>query len=261
MTGRNLENALQDSIGTENNREKSFFIMPHSHIDVEWYWTESVTRPWSNNILHKALSLLEEDPEFCFTQDQTILLEWFWNDLTLKEKTIFRRMIQEKRFAIVGGMYVMPDVSVPNGECLIRQIIKGQEWLNNTFGLQSECGWFIDTFGQIPQIPQILKKSGYKYNVFWRDIPTKLDMEKMPLDFYWISPDGSKILTHWLAGGYGYRHEQVKMILDHSDQDQVLIPFGDDVTIPELNSLEMIEDLQKVIGRNIGTRQAFTSSD
>ena len=150
----------------------------------------------------------------------------------------------------------MPDVSVPNGECLIRQIIKGQEWLNNTFGLQSKCGWFIDTFGQIPQIPQILKKSGYKYNVFWRDIPTKLDMEKMPLDFYWISPDGSKILTHWLAGGYGYRPEQVKMILDHSDQDQVLIPFGDDVTIPELNSLEMIEDLQKIL-KDLN-KQAFT---
>ena len=144
-------------------------------------------------------------------------------------------------------MYVMPDVSVPNGECLIRQIVMGQEWLNNTFGLQSECGWFIDTFGQIPQIPQILKKSGYKYNVFWRDIPTISDMEKMPLDFYWISPDGSKILTHWLAGGYGYRSEQVKMILDHSDQNQVLIPFGDDVTVPELNSLEMKENLQNVL--------------
>ncbi len=221
--------------------------MPHSHIDVEWYWTESVTRAWSNNILHKALSLLEEDPEFCFSQDQTILLQWFWNDLSLNKKAIIRRMIQEKRFAIVGGMYVMPDVSVPNGECLIRQIIKGQEWLISTFGVQSECGWFIDTFGQIPQIPQILKKSGYKYNVFWRDIPTISDLKKMPLDFYWISPDGSKILTHWLAGGYGYRDEQVKMILDHSNQDQVLIPFGDDVTIPTLNTEEMKENLLNLL--------------
>lgn len=221
--------------------------MPHSHIDVEWYWNESITRLWSNNILHSALSLLEEDQEFCFTQDQTILLQWFWNDLSIKGKDVIKTMIQEKRFAIVGGMYVMPDVSVPNGECLIRQIIMGQEWLRSTFGIQSECGWFIDTFGQIPQIPQILKKSGYKYNVFWRDIPTLLDMKKMPLDFYWISPDGSKILTHWLAGGYGYRPEQVKMILDHSDHDQVLIPFGDDVTVPELDSAGMKEDLQKIL--------------
>ncbi len=67
--------------------------MPHSHIDVEWYWTELVTRAWSNNILHKALSLLEEDTEFCFTQDQTILLQWFWNDLSLNDKAVFRRMI------------------------------------------------------------------------------------------------------------------------------------------------------------------------
>jgi alpha-mannosidase len=244
--------------------EKSFFIMPHSHIDVEWYWNESITRLWSNNILHKALSLMEEDPEFCFTQDQIIVLQWFWKDLSINGKTIFRRMIQEKRLAIVGGMYVMPDVSIPNGECLIRQIIKGQEWLRSTFGIKSECGWFIDTFGQIPQIPQILKRSGYKYNVFWRDIPTISDMEKMPLDFYWISPDGSKILTHWLAGGYGYRPEQVKMILEHSDQDQVLIPFGDDVTVPELNSLEMKENLQeilKILNRQAESYQTATILD
>ena len=81
-------------------------------------------------------------------------------------------------------------------------------------------------------------------------------MKKMPLDFYWISPDGSKILTHWLAGGYGYRHEQVKMILDHSDQDLVLIPFGDDVTVPELNSLEMKENFTKILKESNG--QEFT---
>jgi len=230
--------------------------MPHSHIDVEWYWDESITRLWSNNIFNKALSLMEEDPEFCFTQDQTILLQWFWDNLNKNSKAVFRRMIRGKRFAIVGGMYVMPDVSVPNGECLIRQIIIGQEWLKRTFGTQSECGWFIDTFGQIPQIPQILKKAGYKYNVFWRDIPTISDMNKMPLDFYWVSPDGSKILTHWLAGGYGYRYEQVKMILDHADQDQILIPLGDDVTIPELNSFEMKENLQKIL--NELNKKAFS---
>jgi len=229
------------------SNEKTFFIMPHSHIDVEWYWDETITRSWSNHIFERALTLLKEDPEFCFTQDQTLLLQWFWESLDKREKAAFIKTIRGKRFALVGGMYVMPDVSVPNGECLIRQILIGQKWLKDTFDLQSECGWFIDTFGQVPQIPQILKKAGYKFNVFWRDIPTKADLDKMPLDFYWRSPDGSRIFTHWLAGGYGYRPEQVKMILDHSKYSQVLIPYGDDVTIPILNSAEMKEDLLRLL--------------
>ena len=68
---------MQDSKGTENNREKSFFIMPHSHIDVEWYWTKSVTGPWSNNILHKALSLLEEAQNFVLHKTRLFCLNGF----------------------------------------------------------------------------------------------------------------------------------------------------------------------------------------
>ena len=228
-----------------SDKNRSIFIMPHSHIDVEWYWEESTTRIWSHDILQKALSLLEKDERFRFTQDQTILLQWFWDDLGINGRETLKKMIQEKRLALVGGMYVMPDVSIPNGECLIRQIIFGQNWLKTTFGIKSECGWFIDTFGQIPQIPQILKRSGYKYNVFWRDIPAEIDFDKMPADFYWCSPDDSKILTHWLPGGYGYRPEQVKMAMDHSHLNQVLIPFGDDTTRPTMNTTEMVKDVQR----------------
>ena len=34
---------------------RTFHIMPHSHSDVEWYWTFATTREWTTDILDKAM--------------------------------------------------------------------------------------------------------------------------------------------------------------------------------------------------------------
>ena len=66
---------------------RTFHIMPHSHIDVEWYWTFATTREWTADILDKALALLRRDPEFRFTQDQVVLLKSYWEGLRARGKT------------------------------------------------------------------------------------------------------------------------------------------------------------------------------
>jgi len=218
----------------EQNR--IFYVVPHSHIDVEWYWTFETTREWTEDIFQRALAFLRRDADYRFTQDQTVLVKTFYEGLNTDERAAFRRAISEKRFAIVGGMYVQPEVAEPSGESLIRQILVGQAWLQATFGLRARCGWFIDTFGQIPQIPQILRRAGYEYNVFWRDIPPHVDFESMPADFWWESPDGSRILTHWMPGGYGSGRHEMRTTIKHSGR-HVFLPLGGDVVRPKLDSL------------------------
>ncbi|HPN33115.1 MAG TPA: glycoside hydrolase family 38 C-terminal domain-containing protein [bacterium] len=213
---------------------RTFHIMPHSHIDVEWYWSYATTRSWTREIMDSAMKLFKESPEFRFTQDQVYLIRDYWNSCSDEEKALFRTMLEQNRLALVGGLLVMPEVAEPCGEALIRQILVGQQWLNETFGVRSRCGWFIDTFGQIPQMPQILARSGYEYNFFWRDIPIERDFAAMPTNFYWRSPDGSEILTHWLAGGYDFSSKQLEINLAHQSSGHVLVPFGSDVArLPE----------------------------
>ena len=53
-----------------SDAHKFIHVIPHSHIDVEWYWTASTTRLWTEDILSRAMDLLRRDPDYRFTQDQ-----------------------------------------------------------------------------------------------------------------------------------------------------------------------------------------------
>lgn len=228
------------------NREpgrRTFHIMPHSHIDVEWYWTFATTREWTADILDKAMSLLRRDPEFRFTQDQVVLLRSYWDSLGNVDRAFFKQMVIEGRLAIVGGMFVQPEVAEPSGESLVRQILLGQQWLQATLGVRARCGWFIDTFGQIPQIPQVLSLAGFDSYVFLRDIPPSYPIDSLPADFYCESPDGTRILTHWLAGGYSFDDAQVRAVVKHSHTLEALIPHGSDVSRPTEDSSAIRRDV------------------
>jgi len=236
-------------------QDRVFYLVPHSHIDVEWYWSVDTTREWVLDIMHKALALMRQDPHSRFTQDQVFLLKVFWEALNEEDRTLLGQLVREGRWAIVGGTYVQPEVAEPNGESLIRQIVLGQEWLTATFGVRCRCGWLIDTFGQIPQIPQILHGAGYEYHVFWRDIPPEVGFAAMPADFYWESPDGSRILAHWMPGGYGNCRRQIRMTLDQSRTRHVFLPFGGDVARPTKDSLAACEETVGLL-REFGLEKA-----
>ena len=184
-------------------RNRIVYIMPHSHIDVEWYWSYPTTLEWTKEIIGKALDLMRRDPDYRFTQDQVVLIRPILEEMSEEDREFFLQMVREGRFQIVGGMYVQPEVAEPRGETLIRQILVGKNWFSSVLGVDVEVGWFIDTFGQMSQIPQILVKSGFKYYSFMRDVPIEMNPSEIPADFYCESPDGSRILTHLMPAGYG----------------------------------------------------------
>jgi alpha-mannosidase len=107
-----------------------------------------------------------------------------------------KKRIQEGRWEIVGGMWVEPDLNMPDGESLVRQLLVGKRWFKQAYGVDVRIGWNPDSFGYNWQLPQIYKKSGIDYFVTqkmaWNDtnqLPFKL--------FWWQSPDGSKVLTYF----------------------------------------------------------------
>ncbi len=235
--------------GKPGGSPRTFYVVPHSHIDVEWYWTFATTRKWTADILHKALALLRRDPDYRFTQDQVVLVKSYWDGLGPEDRAFFKQMVAEGRLAIVGGMCVQPEVAEPSGEALVRQILLGQQWLETTLGVRARCGWFIDTFGQIPQIPQILRLAGYDAYVFWRDIPPDYPIESLPADFYCESPDGTRILTHWLAGGYSFGNGLLRAVAKHSRTEEVLVPYGSDVSRPTSDSSAIRRDVETRLGK------------
>ncbi len=171
-------------------------MVPHFHFDVAWIKTyEEYLEIALGNILD-VLNLIEKEPSYRFCLDQVALLQPFLERYPEQHENL-KKAIKRGKLELVCGMYAMPDANIPSGEFLVRQFLFGKNFMKKNFGVDVQCGWMIDTFGHPAQMPQILKKCGFKYYAFSRGAPGKI-----PTEFYWEGIDGSRILTHWMAGTY-----------------------------------------------------------
>jgi len=172
----------------------------NSHIDAAWLW------PWTEAVdvvrrtFGTALQLMNEYPGYTFTQSAAAYNEWMADKYPSMNAEIKQR-IAEGRWEIVGGMWVEPDLNMPDGESLVRQLLVGKRWYKQAYGVDVRIGWNPDSFGYNWQLPQIYKKSGVDYFVTQK--MTWNDTNQLPFKlFWWQSPDGSKVLTYF-PDGYG----------------------------------------------------------
>jgi alpha-mannosidase len=178
-------------------------LVGNSHIDMAWLWPWTETVEVVRNTFRSVLDLMREYPDFKFTMSSARTYEWMQE----KYPDIFEQIeqrVKEGRWEIIGGMWIEPDLNMPDGESLVRQILVGKRYFEKNFGVDVKIGWNPDSFGYNYQLPQIYKKSGMDYFVtqklLWAHefttFPYKL--------FWWQAPDGSRLLTyfpHDYAGG------------------------------------------------------------
>jgi len=168
----------------------------NSHIDMAWLWPWTETVEVVRNTFRSALDLMREYPDFKFTMSSARTYVWMEEKYPDLFKEI-EQQVREGRWEVIGGMWVEPDLNMPGGESLVRQILVGKHYFHNKFGVDVKIGWNPDSFGYSWQLPQIYKKSGIDYFVtqklMWAHefttFPYKL--------FWWESPDGSRILTYF----------------------------------------------------------------
>jgi alpha-mannosidase len=90
---------------------------------------------------------------------------------------------------------VEPDLNLPSGESLVRQVVYGQRDLQERFGARCREFWTPDTFGYNGQIPQILRGAGID-----RFLTQKLSWNQFTEpphhSFLWAGIDGSEVLVH-----------------------------------------------------------------
>ncbi|EQD71787.1 Glycoside hydrolase, family 38, core domain protein, partial [mine drainage metagenome] len=65
-----------------------------------------------------------------------------------------KKRIQEGRWESVGGMWVEPDLNMPDGESQVRQLLVGQRTFQQLYGVTTRIGWNPDSFGYDWQLPQ-----------------------------------------------------------------------------------------------------------
>jgi alpha-mannosidase len=166
-----------------------------SHIDAayRWPWTETVDVV--RRTFGTALQLMNEYPNYTFSQSASQYYEWM-NDKYPEMGETIKSRIAEGRWEAVGGMVVEPDFNMPDGESQVRQLLVGKRWFQKQYGVDVRIGWNPDSFGFDWQLPQIYSKAGVDFFM-----TTKLawsDTNKLPFHlFWWQSPDGSRVLTYF----------------------------------------------------------------
>ena len=173
----------------------SIRLSGNSHIDAAWLWPWTETVDVVRRTFSTALQLMDEYPQYTYTQSAAAYSEWTCDKYPTMCQEIADR-IKQGRWEIVGGMWVEPDLNMPDGESLVRQILVGKRYFKDKFGVDVRIGWNPDSFGYNWQLPQIYKRSGIDYFVTqkmaWNDT------KQLPLKiFWWESPDGSKVLTYF----------------------------------------------------------------
>jgi alpha-mannosidase len=167
----------------------------NSHIDAAWLWPWTETVDVVKRTFGTALQLMYEYPQYTYTQSAAAYNEWLAQKYPDMNAEIARR-IKEGRWEIVGGMWVEPDLNMPDGESLVRQLLVGKRWYKQAYGVDVRIGWNPDSFGYTWQLPQIYKKSGVDYFVTQK--MTWNDTNQLPFKlFWWESPDGSKVLSYF----------------------------------------------------------------
>ena len=189
--------ATQDKLKPLGDWARQFTIraVGESHIDMAWLWPWTETVEIVRNTFSSALQLMRQYPGFTYTQSSAQAFVW----LEEKYPDIFKEIqqrVKEGRWEMVGGMWVEPDLNLPSGESLVRQVLIGKRYFQEKFGVDVKIGWNVDSFGYSWQLPQIYKRSGIDYFVT-RKLGAN-DTTKFPYKlFWWESPDGSRVLTYF----------------------------------------------------------------
>jgi len=192
-------------------QQTSLRLTGNAHIDAAWLWPWTETVDVVRRTFGTALQLMEEYPQATYTQSAAAYSQWMAEKYPPLHEQIVNR-VKEGRWEMVGGMWIEPDLNMPDGESLVRQLLIGKRYFKDKFGVDVRIGWNPDSFGYNWQLPQIYKKSGVDYFVTqkmaWNDtnqLPLKL--------FWWQAPDGSRVLA-FFPHDYGNEIEPLSMARD-----------------------------------------------
>ena len=186
----NLRANLQSQIP---NPKSQIALLGHAHLDLAWLWPVSETWLAAQRTFESALQLQQDFPDLIFCHSTPALYAWIAEhrpDLFAEIQT----QVKARRWEVVGGMWVEPELNLIAGESIVRQIFYGQRYVLENFQQLSTVAWLPDSFGFCATLPQFLAQGGIKYFVTqklsWNDTT------KFPYGFFWWqSPDGTRIFS------------------------------------------------------------------
>ncbi|WP_375748814.1 alpha-mannosidase [Vibrio sp. HN007] len=214
-------------------------VVPHTHWDREWYFTQQDSDVLATYNFTKVIETLENVKEYsCYHLDgQSSIVEDYLKVLPHMRDRMAKLVTEKKLF--IGPWYTQTDTYNVAAESIIRNLKYGMH-IAEELGHSMMVGYLPDTFGHNAQMPTIFKGMGIDNIVFWRGLDYDSQVQKS--NFFWQSAGGDSIYAYNLVHGYGAAKNivpddahldkkifpMVEKIKQLSGLDEVLIPSGGD---------------------------------
>lgn len=182
---------------------RQIFVVSHSHLDIGFTRPpDEVPRDYKDSI-DTAIRLTRENPDFRWTIESAWMLqEWLrrTDDEELVEE--LANLLKDGRLAL-GVAFGNMHSGLMGTEETNRLIYLGHK-LRRQLGLEARVAFQNDVPGYSWAFPRVLAGSGVKYLVNGLNLfiggGNNLGVGKNP--FYWVGPDGSRVLTWFTYDGY-----------------------------------------------------------
>jgi alpha-mannosidase len=168
----------------------TLLCVSHAHIDMNWMWSWPETVAVTHDTFQTMLALMDEFPEFIFTQSQASVYDLVERYNPAMYEAI-RQRVREGRWEVTASQWVEGDKNMSSGESISRHLLYTRAYFSDRFGLSPEdveVDFEPDTFGHPATLPTILARGGVKYYYHCRG-------SHGPHVYWWIGPDGSRLLA------------------------------------------------------------------
>ena len=162
-----------------NKDEKiTVHLIAHTHDDVGWlknvdqYYTGSKEQQLQqaevNLIISEAVNALKSDPNRKFTYVEMKFFSMWWDRQDKETQDFVKKMVKEGRWEFVNAGWSMHDEAAPHYEDMINNMMKGHEFLRDTFDYKPRVGWHVDPFGHSNANPRLFADMGFEAWMFAR---------------------------------------------------------------------------------------------
>lgn len=140
--------------------KKKIFTIATAHLDTCWLWTyEKTIRSFVPGTFKENFRLFEKFPDYKFNFEGSnryeIIEEYYPEDF---EK--LKKYVRDGRWNPCGSCYENGDVNTPSPEALTRNILYGNGYFREQFGVESNDIFLPDCFGFGRALPSIAAHSG-----------------------------------------------------------------------------------------------------
>jgi alpha-mannosidase len=174
-------------------------MVGNSHIDPVWLWRWEAGVDEAIATFSSAVQRCDEYPEFIYTRGEA----WLYQQVESIAPDLFarvRELVAAGRWHITGGQYIQPDANGPTEAGWRQQILHGQRYFADRFGVQPTVGYNVDSFGHSATIPDMLVPLGYRGYAFHRPEHGQMDLPAQT--FRWRGPAGAELIGIHITPAY-----------------------------------------------------------